>query len=51
MIIISQIRNAGELVLLHRIYERQNLIARSAADAMHLDFGVNYITNSTGNNE
>ena len=38
--IISQIRNARELVHLRRICERQNLKAQSAADAKQLDFGV-----------
>lgn len=45
MIIISQIRNAGEPVLLYRICERQNHITQSATDAKHLDFGVEYIIN------
>jgi hypothetical protein len=37
--IISQIRNARELVHLRRICERQNLKAQRATDAKHLDFG------------
>ena len=38
--IISQIRNARELVHLRRICERQNHKAQCATDAKHLDFGV-----------
>ena len=40
VLIISQIRNARELVHLRRICERQNHKAQCAADAKHLDFGV-----------
>ena len=39
-LIISQIRNARELVHLRRICERQNRKAQCATDAKHLDFGV-----------
>ena len=39
-VIISQIRNARELVHLRRICEQQNLKAQRATDANHLDFGV-----------
>ena len=38
-LIISQIRNARELVHLRRICERQNLKAQRATDAKNLDFG------------